>query len=147
MEHRVCPFCTIAREGLPPHGLFENDHAFVLLDRKPLCFGHCMVVPKAHVEKVYELDSEPYAAVFSLAQRLAAVLGPSLDCPSVAYLAFGSGLPHAHLHLVPHEDPNVVLEPLKHVRILSNEQLEREAHRLRNLLPASWHRAGEQNET
>jgi histidine triad (HIT) family protein len=145
MNQESCPFCKIATEGLPPHGLLSNDGAFVLLDRKPLSFGHCMVVPRRHVAKLYELEPTEHAAVLSLARRFATALSQALDSRSVAYLAFGSGLPHAHLHLVPHDDPNVVLEPLKHVRTLSNEQLERDANRLRNLLPAEWHSAGKQS--
>ena len=72
------------------------------------------------------------SAAFSLAYsamvtRLA--LQQSLGCQSVAYLAFGSDFPYAHLHLVPHDDPNTVLEPLKHVRTRTSEQLKRDAHR------------------
>lgn len=143
MDKQNCPFCQIANEGLPPHGLFGNDTAFVLLDRKSLSFGHCMVVPRNHVAKLYELEPATYADLLLLAQSLAASLEKSLSSRSVAYLAFGSGLPHAHLHLVPHDDPNIVLEPLNHVRTLSDEQLEHDANRLRDVLPATWHNAEE----
>ena len=141
MSPQNCPFCNIASDGLPLHGLFENDNSVVILDRKPLSFGHCMVVPKRHVVKLYELAPHEHADVLALAQRFAGVLDRSLKCRSVAHLAFGSGLPHAHLHLVPHDDPNIVLEPLKHVRTLTDEQLERDADRLRGVLPDEWHQA------
>jgi len=139
MSRRDCPFCDIASGGLPPHGLFEDDEIFVILDRNPLSFGHCMVVPKRHVVKLYDLAPPEHAKVLALAQRLAGALEQSLECTSVAYLAFGSGLPHAHLHVVPHDDPNVVLEPLKHVDPRSDEQLARDADRLRDALPQAWH--------
>lgn len=139
MSRQDCPFCDIGSGGLPPHGLFEDDDTFVILDRKPLSFGHCMVVPKRHVVKLYDLAPPEHANVIALAQRLASTLEQSLECKSVAYLAFGSGLPHAHLHLVPHDDPSVVLEPLKHVGTRSDEQLARDADRLRDALPEAWH--------
>ncbi|HHP7237975.1 HIT family protein [Longibacter sp.] len=139
MSPQDCSFCNIVSDGLPPHGLFETDNSFVVLDRKPLSFGHCMVVPKRHVVKLYELTPHEHANVLALAQRFALGLHRSLGCRSVAYLAFGSGLPHAHLHLVPHDDPNTVLEPLKHVRTRTDEQLERDADRLRGLLSDGWH--------
>ena len=141
MSRQNCSFCNIASDGLPLHGLFENNNSIVILDRKPLSFGHCMIVPKRHVVKLYELAPHEHANVLALAQQFASVLEQSLECRSVAYLAFGSGLPHAHLHLVPHDDPNTVLEPLKHVRTLTDEQLEREADRLRGVLPDEWHQA------
>ncbi len=139
MSRQDCPFCDIGSGGLPPHGLFEDDDTFVILDRKPLSFGHCMVVPKRHVVKLYDLAPSEHANVIALAQRLASTLEQSLECKSVAYLAFGSGLPHAHLHLVPHDDPSVVLEPLNHVGDRSDEQLARDADRLRDVLPEVWH--------
>jgi len=139
MSRQDCSFCDIASGGLPPHGMFENGDAFVILDRKPLSFGHFMVVPKRHVVKLYDLPPPEHANVLALAQRLAGALEQSLECKSVAYLAFGSGLPHAHLHLVPHDDPNVVLEPLKHVGTRSDEHLARDADRLRDALPVAWH--------
>jgi histidine triad (HIT) family protein len=124
---------------LPPHGLFEHEDAFVMLDRRPLSFGHCMVVPKRHVVKLYDLPPHEHARVLALARRLARALEHALGCRSVAYLAFGSGLPHAHLHVVPHDDPHTVLEPLAHVHTRTDEQLARDAARLRGLLPNAWH--------
>jgi histidine triad (HIT) family protein len=139
MSRQDCPFCNIVAGDLPPHGLFEDDDTFVILDRKALSFGHCMVVPKRHVVKLYDLAPSEHARVLALAQRLASTLEQFLECKSVAYLAFGSGLPHAHLHLVPHDDPGVVLEPLKHVQTCTDEKLARDADRLRDLLPDAWH--------
>lgn len=139
MSRQGCPFCDIVSGGLPPHGLFEDDDTFVILDRKPLSFGHCMVVPKRHVVKLYDLSPPEHARVLALTQRLASTLEQSLECTSVAYMAFGSGIPHAHLHVVPHDDPSVVLEPLKHVDTRSDEQLARDADRLRETLPEAWH--------
>lgn len=88
MSRQDCPFCDIGSGGLPPHGLFEDDDIFVILDRKPLSFGHCMVVPKRHVVKLYDLAPPEHANVLALAQRLASTLEQSLECKSVAYLAF-----------------------------------------------------------
>ena len=124
---------------MPPHGLFADDDTFVILDRKALSFGHCMVVPKRHVGKLCDLAPSEHARVFALAQRLASTMEQFLECESVTYLAFGSGLPHAHLHLVPHDDPSVVLEPLQHVCTRSDKKLARDADRLRDLLSDDWH--------
>lgn len=130
-----CPFCRIVREGLPPHGLFEDQTSFVLLDRESLGFGHCMIVPKRHVVKVYELDEGESAALFALARKLATHLERASGAKAVGYVAFGSGLPHAHLHLVPHNDSRVLEYPHEYLRKLSDEELKTEARRLRSVLP------------
>ncbi len=129
-----CPFCQIAEEGLPPHGLFEDESFFVILDKESLAFGHCMVIPKRHVVKVYELNESETAELFALARKVAVYLERALDVKAVGYIAFGSGLPHAHLHLVPHSDSRVLEYPHEYLRRLSDGELRAEAEKLRSML-------------
>ncbi len=133
-----CPFCYIATQGLPPHGVYEDERSFVMLDRESLGFGHCLVIPKRHAAKVYELDANEYHALFGLAQRLAIQLEGVLRTQAVGYVAFGSGVPHAHLHLIPHTDARVLLYPREYVTHRSDAEVRVDAARLRSLLPAEW---------
>jgi histidine triad (HIT) family protein len=134
----TCPFCQIAKAGLPPHGVYEDASFFIMLDRESLGFGHCMVIPKRHVVKVYDLNAHETSAFFALAQQFAIQLEHVLAVKAVGYIAFGSGLPHAHLHLVPHNDSRVLVYPHDYARALSEEELQAQAERLRTLLPAQW---------
>ena len=93
-----------------------------------------MVIPRRHVPKVYELNAEDLANLIALAARLARNLEAALKVEAVGLIAFGSGLPHAHLHLVPHNDSHVLIRPEEYVRKLSDQQLEAEAKKLRRLL-------------
>jgi histidine triad (HIT) family protein len=130
----TCPFCQIAQAGLPPHGVYEDASFFIMLDRESLGFGHCMVIPKRHVVKVYDLHAGETSAFFALAQRFAIELERVLAVKAVGYVAFGSGLPHAHLHLVPHTDSRVLVYPHEYTRVLSDQELRAAAERLRALL-------------
>ncbi len=126
-----CPFCQIAAEGLPAHGLYEDAEFIVILDKASLGFGHCMIIPRQHVVEVYELGQEAYVALFLLAKAIAARLKAATGARAIGYTAFGSGLPHAHLHLVPHDDPQVLVDSLKYVHYLSEAELEEQAQQLR----------------
>lgn len=137
-----CQLCRAIEEH-PPHCLYQDDIVTVMLDRKPLSFGHCMIVPTVHVTKIYEVGAQDYTHISLLARRLATHLEKATESSSVAYLAFGSGLPHAHLHLVPHCNPEVVVEPLKHVRFLTSTELREDAVKLNHLLPKAWWQQGE----
>lgn len=130
----TCPFCQIAQAGLPPHGVYEDSSFFIMLDRESLGFGHCMVIPKRHVVKVYDLNPDETSGLFALAQRFAIQLERALAVKAVGYVAFGSGLPHAHLHLVPHNDSRVLVYAHENTRVLSDEELRAAAERLRTLL-------------
>lgn len=48
---RGCGFCEIAERGLQAHGLYEDEFAFVILDRDSRGFGHCMVIARRHVRE------------------------------------------------------------------------------------------------
>ncbi len=126
-----CPFCRLAAEGLPAHGLYEDPQFVVILDKASLGFGHCMLIPKQHVVEVHELSQEMYVALFLLAKAIAARLKAATGARAIGYSAFGGGLPHAHLHLVPHDDPQVLVDSLKYVRYPSEAELQEQAQQLR----------------
>lgn len=127
-----CPFCQIAVQGLPSHGLYEDEAFFILLDRGSLGPAHCMLVPKHHVPQIHELTGVEYEELFLLAKRLAPCLQEAVKSRAVGYVAFGSGLPHAHLHLVPHNDPKELESPQP--RTLSESELQANAARLRTFV-------------
>jgi histidine triad (HIT) family protein len=108
---QICSFCTILRDGLFPITVSTDEFCFVPLDRQSLAFGHCMVIPRTHVRSVYELDPDTHQGVFSLAKRPAPRLARAAGRKAVGYVALGTGLPHAHLHLVPMDAHEVLLQP------------------------------------
>jgi len=129
-----CPFCKLINEGLPPHVIYENGDFFIMLDKESLGFGHCMIIPKTHVVEVHELDDETYNNLFLLAKKLAFKLKQVTARKAVAFVAFGSGLPHAHLHLVPHDTSRILVNPAEYVKNLSDEELKNNAEKLRALI-------------
>ncbi len=107
-----------------------------MLDRQSLGWAHCMVISKNHAPQVFQLDDETYSALFSLAKRLAPALLIATGERAVGFVAFGSGLPHAHLHLVPHSQSDVLFNPRAYIRDLDEKMLEENAERLRPHLQA-----------
>jgi histidine triad (HIT) family protein len=127
MEH--CPFCVINAKGLPRHALLEDGECFVILDRESLAPGHCMVIARRHVPTVYELPESEYRHVFDVARWLAPRLALAAGTKAVGYVAFGTGLSHAHLHLVPMDDDSVLLVPRP--TLVGDEELAASAGELR----------------
>jgi diadenosine tetraphosphate (Ap4A) HIT family hydrolase len=70
-----------------------------------------------------------YEALFHFAQRVARRLQGATRKKAVGFVAFGTGLPHAHLHLVPMDTHEVLLKPQPVA--LSESTLAEHAHRLR----------------
>ncbi len=78
MSHTDCPFCSPAERVLK-----SNDHANVILSNPHKVPGHLLVIPKRHVEKPWELQSEEVAAIFELVffieQKIVGKLGEGVD--------------------------------------------------------------------
>ena len=83
-----------------------------------------MIIPKQHVAGIHELSPEVYIAFFLLAKAIVARLKSATGARAIRYTTFGSGLPHAHLHLVPHDDPQVLADSPRYVHFLSEAELQ-----------------------
>jgi histidine triad (HIT) family protein len=132
----TCPFCEMVESGLPDYTIYNAPTYFISLDRESLGFGHCLVIPKQHVVKIYDLSPGDAQIFWDEVQAFARKLEHALQVKAVGYVAFGSGLPHAHLHLVPHDNSRVLIYPHEYVRKLSSDELCAEAEQLRELLGA-----------
>ena len=137
-----CIFCELIKNETPQHCIYEDSLFIILLDKESLGFGHCIIIPKMHVSKIYELDDNIYRELFALAKKLSGILknlprnmySPNYTAfantgalapidISIAYTAFGSGIQHAHLHLVPHNNSDILINPSKYIKNLNEDEL------------------------
>src|SRR6185312_17379720 len=51
---KPCPFCAIAAGESQAHVVFEDADAIAFLDRAPLFAGHVLLIPRTHIETIYE---------------------------------------------------------------------------------------------
>lgn len=101
-----CVFCRIRDGQIPSTRLWEDERTFAFMDINPLNDGHCLVVPRAHVGTIFEIDEADLAAVAATARRVARGLRRAL-APDGLNVAQANGaaafqsVPHFHLHLIP----------------------------------------------
>jgi histidine triad (HIT) family protein len=97
-----CIFCAIANEEAPAAVVARDDKTCSFLDARPLFKGHVLVVPRAHVETLGDLDAiEPF---FSEVQRIARAVEKALGADGT-FVAINNkvsqSVPHLHCHVVP----------------------------------------------
>lgn len=56
-----CVFCKIANGDIPTDLLYEDDLVVAFRDIRPQTHSHSLVVPRAHVPSMWELDDPPLA--------------------------------------------------------------------------------------
>ncbi len=100
----ACRFCQIIRHEIPSAIVFEDDTSLAFLDRRPLFPGHCLLVPKVHVETLADLPAALVAPLFQNAQRIERAIEESLQAEGT-FVAINNrvsqSVPHLHIHLVP----------------------------------------------
>jgi histidine triad (HIT) family protein len=104
MIHSPCSFCAIASGSTPAHVVLETESAVAFLDHRPVFLGHCLLVPRAHVETLPVLPAEDVAPLFTAAQTLARAVqeGLSADGTFVAMNnRVSQSVPHLHVHVIP----------------------------------------------
>lgn len=101
-----CLFCKVVCGELPAYVVVEDARTVAFLDTRPAARGHTLVVPRTHVEHLWDGTPEEAAAVMRTAHDVAALLRARLRPDGLTLRqntgqASGQQVPHLHLHLVP----------------------------------------------
>ncbi len=101
-----CIFCAILEGRAAASRVAEEADVVAFLDLRQPVPGHVLVVPRAHVETIYELAPDTAAALMRMAVRIAHALRAEFDPPGLNLWqsngdAGGQEVPHVHLHVQP----------------------------------------------
>ena len=97
----MCLFCDLAKNYV-----IENELCYMIYDKFPVAPGHCLIIPKRHIETVFEMNSDEWAAAGSLIglakKEIEKQFQPKgynikVNCGKAA----GQEIMHAHIHLIP----------------------------------------------
>jgi len=101
---KSCLFCEIVRGERPAHRVLEDEHCIAFLDHRPLLHGHCLLVPRQHVDTLLDLPDPLLAPLFGNVRRLARALEAGLGAAG-SFTAINTkvsqSVPHLHVHVVP----------------------------------------------
>ena len=99
-----CLFCEIIAGGKPARIVFENADCVAFLDHRPLFPGHCLLVPREHVETLGDLPPALIQPLFAAAQLLSRAVEAAMKAEG-SLVAINNkvsqSVPHLHVHIVP----------------------------------------------
>ncbi|MCG7345573.1 HIT family protein [Sporosarcina sp. ACRSL] len=104
-----CVYCRIIEGTLPSEKIYEDEHVIALMDIMPVTKGHLLLIPKKHLENLYEFTEEEASHLFSVAPKIANVLKEEFK-PAGMNLLQNNGAPagqavfHFHMHFIPRYD-------------------------------------------
>ncbi len=103
-----CLFCKIAAGEIPSKKVYEDDVCYAFYDIDPQAPVHFLVIPKAHISSVSEVNGENAPAVghiFAVIAKLARELGlESFRVVSNIGPQAGQSVPHLHFHVLSGRD-------------------------------------------
>ncbi|NUO99558.1 MAG: HIT domain-containing protein [Nonomuraea sp.] len=95
-------FCEIIAGERPAHVVSSDDVAVSFLDTRPVFKGHVLVVPRAHVETLADLDD--VGPFFARVQAMARAVEEGLEAGGT-FVAMNNrvsqSVAHLHVHVVP----------------------------------------------
>ena len=101
-----CVFCKILNNELDSYKIYEDDDCAVILDKFPNNIGHCLIIPRRHVQNIFELDNNLSGKLLKIAAKIANAIQKSLK-PDGIHLLQNNGkganqtVNHFHMHVIP----------------------------------------------
>ena len=103
-EAADCAFCEIVAGRSPAWTVLEDDGFVAFLDARPVFKGHCLLVPRAHLETLADLPEALVGPLFLTARRLASAVEAAMEAHGT-FVALNNkvsqSVPHLHVHVVP----------------------------------------------
>lgn len=109
----LCPFCALSRGEVNEHNQLSDvvavrDHAYARISPTwwPDNHGAALVVPRAHIENLYECPQEIGYAVWDLVKEVAVAIRATYGCAGTSIRqhnepAGGQDVWHLHVHVFP----------------------------------------------
>lgn len=127
-----CLFCKIIKGEIPSYKIWEDENFFAFLDINPINPGHTILVPKKHLDYIFDLEEPLYSEIFKTAKKLSEPLKKATGAKRVALAIEGFVISHIHIHLVPVNKVND-LDPNK-ARKANPEELLKIADKIKTLV-------------
>ncbi len=99
-----CPFCD--RNVVNYQAFYEDDLVLGLYTHKPVLPGHCLIIPKRHVERLEMLSDAEAAQINTLIKKVNFAATRVFGTSSYLILQkngyeVGQTVPHVHVHYIP----------------------------------------------
>jgi histidine triad (HIT) family protein len=66
-----------------------------------LAKGHTLVVPKAEIDYIFDLDDNLLSGMTVFSKRVAKAIKQTIPCKKIGVAVLGLEVAHAHIHLIP----------------------------------------------
>lgn len=94
-------FTKIINGEIPCYKVAESEEFLAFLDIMPVKRGHVLVVPKAEVDYIFNVEDDQLGRMMVFAKNVAKQIEKAFPCNRIGVTVIGLEVPHAHIHLIP----------------------------------------------
>lgn len=111
-------FDKIIQGEIPSYKVYEDDDVLAFLDISQVMPGHTLLVPKKHVDNIFDYDDETAKKVLLTLPKLARAIkatNPKITGMNISSnngVSAGQTVMHSHWHLIPRYDDDNLNETL-----------------------------------
>lgn len=126
MSESNCIFCKLASGEYSSSTIYEDTLFRVILDISPAAKGHALLIPKRHIENIFELDGKESELALSVIRKVSCAIKKTLSCDGINVLqnngsAAGQSVFHLHFHMIPRYENDHVQIPWNSVSYKEGE--------------------------
>lgn len=101
-----CIFCKIIDGKIPAVKVMDKGQVIAFMDINPASRGHMLIVPKKHVENIFEISEDDLSDVMNAVKRCAQAVRQALNAEGITVLQLNGKasdqiIPHLHVHIMP----------------------------------------------
>ena len=90
----------IAKEVVAQY-VYEDERCIVIMDKFPVVTGQVLIIPKEHVDYLFDLDDDTYVHLQTIMRRTVRALDSTYKTLRTCVVIEGFEVPHAHIKLYP----------------------------------------------
>ncbi len=101
-----CIFCEISSGQVPASFVYQSEEVFAIMSLDQPNPYKVLVVPRSHIENIYDLSAEDAAHIFQATVKIARAIREASGCDGLNLVqsngrAGQQDVFHFHLHLIP----------------------------------------------
>ena len=114
-------FSKIVAGEIPSYKIAENEEFYAFLDINPMMKGHTLVIPKAAIDYIFDIDDDVLGRMMVFSKIIAKALKKTIPCTRIGVAVVGLEVPHAHIHLIPIEKESDLLFSKQKLKLSPDE--------------------------
>lgn len=99
-----CIFCKIVSGEINARVIFEDGDFIAFLDKSPIFKGHSLLIPKKHIETLFDFPQETLKEMIVRVRRVAEAVKEALSADGMLLInnnVISQSVPHFHMHIIP----------------------------------------------